>query len=126
MPNIDEKVTQFLDIMNKEIDRSTRIINDLLGFTRVTKPTRFSSDINEVVNETLLRVEIVKIIKLSKNLQANLPMVMIDANQIGQVLINLIENACQAMTDGGELIMSTKVSGSFMEIENRRFRMWYS
>lgn len=117
MPDIDEKIIQFLDIMDKEIDRSTRIINDLLGFTRVTKPTRFSSDINVVVNEAVSRVEIAENIKLSKNLQPDLPMIMIDANQIGQVLINLIENACQAMKDGGELKISTKVSGSFMNIE---------
>ena len=76
-----------------------------------------SSDINVVVNETLSRVEIAENIKLSKNLQSDLPMVMIDANQIGQILINLIENACQAMTDGGELKISTKASERFLEIE---------
>ena len=117
IPDIDEKVMQFLDIMDKEIDRSSKIISDLLGFTRVAKPTRFSSDINKVVNETISRVEIAENIKLSKNLQFDLPMVMIDANQIGQILINLIDNACQAMMDGGELKISTKVSESFMEIE---------
>jgi len=117
VPDIDEKTIQFLDIMDKEISRCSKIIDDLLGFTRVTKPTRFSSDINEVVNEALSRVEIAENIKLSKNLQPNLPMVMIDASQIGQVLINLTENACQAMADGGELEISTKVSERFMEIE---------
>ena len=117
MPDIDEKAIQFLEIMDKEIDRCSKIINDLLGFTRVTKPTRLSSDINVVVNEAISRVEIPKYIKLSKNMQTNLPMIMIDANQIDQVLINLIENACQAITDNGELIISTKVSKSFIEIE---------
>ncbi|MBT6562848.1 MAG: GHKL domain-containing protein, partial [Candidatus Scalindua sp.] len=117
IPDTDEKVMQFLDIMDKEIDRSSKIINDLLGFTRVAKPTRLSTDINAVVNETLTRVEIAENIKLSKDLQSDLPMVMIDANQIGQILINLIENACQAMIDGGELKISTKVSESFMAIQ---------
>ncbi|MBC8552942.1 MAG: HAMP domain-containing protein [Candidatus Brocadiales bacterium] len=117
MPDIDEKIVQFLDIMDNEIDRCSKIINDLLGFTRVSKPTRFSSDINTVVNEALSRVVIAKNIKLSKTLQPNLPMIMIDANQIDQVLINLVENACQAMVDGGELKISSKVSEGFMEIE---------
>ena len=117
MPDIDEKIIQFLDIMDNEIDRCSKIINDLLGFTRVSKPTRFSSDINTVVNEALSRVVIAKNIKLSKTLQPNLPMIMIDANQIDQVLINLVENACQAMVDGGELKISSKVSENFMEIE---------
>ncbi|ODS30583.1 MAG: two-component sensor kinase [Candidatus Scalindua rubra] len=117
LPDIDEKVIQFLDIMDIEIDRSSKIINDLLGFTRVTKPTRIATDITIVVNEALSRVEIAKNIKLSKNFTSNLPMVMIDANQIGQVLINLIENACQAMPDGGELRISSRESKGFVEIE---------
>jgi signal transduction histidine kinase len=117
MPDIDEKVIQFLDIMDKEIDRSTRIINDLLGFTRVAKPTRIRSDIRIVINEALSRLKIAENIKLSKDLQSDLPMITIDANQIGQVLINLIENACQAMTDGGELQISTRKSKIFVEIE---------
>ncbi|KHE93257.1 MAG: HAMP domain-containing protein [Candidatus Scalindua rubra] len=117
MPDIDGKTIQFLDIMDNEIDRCSKIINDLLGFTRVSKPTRFSSDINVVVNEALSRVVIAKNIKLTKILQPNLPMIMIDANQIDQVLINLVENACQAMVDGGELKISSRVSESFMEIE---------
>jgi len=117
MPDVDEKVLQFLDIMDKEIDRSTRIINDLLGFTRVAKPARIRSDIRIVINDALSRVTIAENIKLSKDLQSDLPMVTIDANQIGQVLINLIENACQAMTDGGKLQISTRKSKTFTEIE---------
>jgi signal transduction histidine kinase len=117
IPDIDEKVIQFLDIMDKEIDRSTRIINDLLGFTRVAKPTRIRSNITIVLDEALSRVKIAENIKLSKDLQSNLPLVTIDTNQIGQVLINLIENACQAMTDGGELQISARRSKVFVEIE---------
>jgi signal transduction histidine kinase len=117
IPDIDEKVAQFLDIMDKEIDRSTKIINDLLGFTRVAKPTRIRSNITIVLDEALSRVKIAENIKLSKDLQSNLPLVTIDTNQIGQVLINLIENACQAMTDGGELQISARRSKVFVEIE---------
>ena len=114
--DIDEKAMQFLDIMDKEIDRCSKIINDLLGFTRVTKPTRFRCDINTVVIEALSRVKISKNIKVSKDLHPNLPNVMIDTNQIDQVLINIIDNACQAMVEGGEIKISTKVSMGLMEI----------
>lgn len=117
IPDIDEKIEQFLDIMDKEIDRSTRIINDLLGFTRVAKPTRVRSDITTVVNESLSRAKITENIKVSKDFQPDLPMVMIDANQIGQILINLMENACQAMTEGGELRISIRKSKVFVEID---------
>jgi len=117
IPDIDEKIIQFLDIMDNEIDRCSKITNDLLGFTRISEPSRLAFDINTVVNDALSRVEIAENIKLSKNLQPDLPMIMIDANQIGQVLINLIQNAYQAMTDGGNLKICTKVSEGFMEVE---------
>ncbi len=117
IPDVDGKTTQFLDIMDKEIDRCSKIINDLLEFTRVTKPTRDTADINTVVKDALARVEVAENIKVSKNLPSNLPSVMIDSNQISQVLINIIDNACQAMEDGGELKISTRASQSLMEIE---------
>ncbi|MFQ5714407.1 MAG: ATP-binding protein [Candidatus Scalinduaceae bacterium] len=116
-PDIDARVIQFLDIMDKEIDRSSKIINDLLGFARVTALSKVPSDITVVVNEAMSRAKMAENIKVSKNLPSNLPMVMIDANKIGQVFINMIENACQAMPDGGELKISTRESKSFIEIE---------
>jgi signal transduction histidine kinase len=116
-PDIDARVIQFLDIMDKEIDRSSKIINDLLGFARVTTLSKVPSDITVVVNEAVSRAKMAENIKVSKNLPSNLPMVMIDANKIGQVFINMIENACQAMPDGGELQISTRESKAFIEIE---------
>ncbi|MBO1224782.1 MAG: HAMP domain-containing protein [Candidatus Scalindua sediminis] len=116
-PDIDARVIQFLDIMDKEIDRSTKIINDLLGFARVISLSKIPSDITVVVNEAMSRAKMAENIKVSKNLPSNLPMVMIDVNKIGQVFINLIENACQAMPDGGELQISTRESKGFIEIE---------
>ncbi len=117
LPDIDEKVVQFLDIMDNEINRSTKIINDLLGFARVTKTIKSSSDITIVINEALSRVKVAKNIKLSRNFQSDLPMVMMDARQIDQVFVNMIENACQAMPDGGELRISTRESKGFVETE---------
>lgn len=116
-PDIDARVIQFLDIMDKEIDRSTKIINDLLGFARVISLSKIPSDITVVVNEAMSRAKMAENIKVSKNLPSNLPMVMIDVNKIGQVFINMIENACQAMPDGGELKISTRESKGFIEIE---------
>lgn len=116
IPDIDKKVLQFLDIIDKEINRSSKIINELLGFTRVAKPIRVLSDIKTVINDAISRVKIADNIKLSKDLKPDLPNVMIDVNQIGQVFINLIDNACQAMEAGGEIQISTKESYGFIEI----------
>ena len=44
----------------------------------------------------------------------DLPSIYVDAQQISQVLINLINNAYQAMPDGGELLLQAKVEGEYI------------
>ncbi len=116
-PVIDEKIIKFLGIMDKEIDKCNKIINNLLGFSRVSKPTKILSDIIKVVNDAITSVNVPENIKLTRDLQSDLPMIKIDETQIGQVFTNLIENACQEMKDGGELRISARKSNNFLEVE---------
>ena len=44
-------------------------------------------------------------------------MVEIDANQVRQVLVNIISNAVQAMPDGGKLTINTKGENQLLEVE---------
>jgi signal transduction histidine kinase len=46
-----------------------------------------------------------------------LPPLMADPDQIGQVFINLIVNAAQAMSDGGKLKIATKAEDGFIVTE---------
>jgi signal transduction histidine kinase len=46
-------------------------------------------------------------VELKINLDEELPWVMVDANQIKQVLLNLVHNALQAMPSGGKMEIST-------------------
>ncbi|MDR4504671.1 MAG: ATP-binding protein [Candidatus Scalindua sp.] len=117
MPGVDKRVLQFLDIMDDEIDRSNKIINDLLGFASFAKLKKIPFDITEIIEEALLRAKMTEKIVLSRNFEPNLPLVEIDANQVGQIFINLIENACQAMADGGTLTISARKSKNYIEIE---------
>ncbi len=118
LPDTDKRVFQFLDIMDDEIDRSNKIISDLLGFASFAKLKKIPFDITEIIEEALSRAKMSKKkIVITRNFEPNLPVVEIDANQMGQIFINLIENACQAMTDGGRLQISTRKSNNFVEIE---------
>jgi PAS domain S-box-containing protein len=99
--------------IEKELDRTTRIIRNLLDFARQSEPNIRPVDINKVLEAALLLVghQIdLENIKLEKKSDAHLPFVLADFDKIQQVLINIIMNAIQAMPDGGNLTISTSVA----------------
>ncbi len=99
--------------MDKELDRTTRIIRNLLDFARQSEPNIRPVDINKVLEAALLLVghQInLENIKLEKKSDAHLPLILADFDKIQQVLINIIMNAIQAMPDGGNLTIATSVA----------------
>lgn len=101
-----------LNKMKKELERTTRIIRNLLDFSRQSDPTIRTLDLNKVVEAALLLVKhqiSLEHILLEREMKPNLPLVLVDFDQIQQVLINIILNATQAMPHGGSLTISTSV-----------------
>jgi len=99
--------------MQKELERTTRIIRNLLDFARQSEPTMAPIDLNKVVEAALLLVGnqiSLDNINLIKTLNPQLPYVLADFDKIQQVLINIMLNATQAMPDGGSLTISTSVA----------------
>jgi len=113
----EPRVMEFLDIVDDEITSSDKIISDLLGFSRVGKPAVSPVRIERVIEDALSCTAIPENIKLTKKLNASLPEVKIDADQIRQVLVNIITNAAQAMPDGGKLTIGAKEKGKFLKVE---------
>jgi len=113
----EPQVIEFLNIMDDEINASNKIINDLLGFSRVGKPSVSPTQIKNVIEDALSRTTIPGNIELVKKLNAELPQVEIDASQIQQVVVNMIINAMQAMPEGGKLKIGTKKKEGFLEVE---------
>ncbi|MGA9347446.1 MAG: response regulator [Anaerolineae bacterium] len=113
----DEKIRKHLKIMEKEIATSNKIINDLLGFARDKKPTLQKTEINTVVQDALSRTTVPDAVAVITELGEDLPPLMADSDQIGQVFINLILNAAQAMSDGGRLEITTRAEDGFIVTE---------
>ncbi len=98
--------------MEKELDRTTRIIRNLLDFARQSEPSMNAVDVNKVIDAALFLVgnQInLENVHLKKNLDPNLPLVLADFDKIQQVLINIILNAIQAMPEGGNLTITSSV-----------------
>jgi PAS domain S-box-containing protein len=104
--------TQLLK-MDKELDKTTRIIRNLLDFARQSEPTMRPISVNQVIESALLLVghQIdLENIKLEKKLDTKLPPVLADPDKIQQVLINIILNATQAMPNGGTITIATSTA----------------
>lgn len=113
----EPRVIEFLDIADDEVNSSNKIINDLLGFSRVGKPAVSPSRIKGVIDDALSHLTIPENIEMVKKLDADLPEVNIDTDQIRQVLVNMIMNAMQAMPEGGRLTISVRERDKFLEVE---------
>ncbi len=106
----DEKTEQQLLKMEKELDRTTRIIRNLLAFARQSEPSMSPVEINKVIEAALTLVENqinLENITLEKNLEPKLPLIQADFDKIQQVLINIMLNAIQAMPEGGTLTIAS-------------------
>lgn len=92
--------------------RANAIVTDLLMFARQSEPKMVRRDLRETI-EGALRLTDYLMRKGKVRVERALPeaavMVTYDPQQIQQVLINLFQNAVQAMPDGGELAVGLKM-----------------
>ena len=101
---------EFLEVIIEEVNRLNGVVTQFLDYARPMKQTFGPTDLNEVVTRTLKLVvnEIPKEIELKMELAESLPKVSADAEQLKQVLINLVQNAVQALKPvGGKISMRT-------------------
>ncbi len=102
----------FLKVASGEIDRLTSLINELLGFAKPSEPNLKEEDVTTIIDrmEVLVSTEArKKDIKITKNYAPHLPQVFIDAEQIKQVLLNILLNAIQAIEGHGEIWIETRI-----------------
>jgi signal transduction histidine kinase len=101
---------QYLDYIKHEVDRTNRLIDSLLKFSKPGSTNFELVDVNGLINDVLIltRKQVVdNEIEVIKNLDHRIPKIMADLNNIWHVFINVIMNSIQAMPDGGELRINT-------------------
>jgi signal transduction histidine kinase len=107
--NRKQEVTDMiLQIIPTEIDRITKIINDLLEFSKAKACNKTLYNLKVLIDDLLFLMdrEVQKRgLILEKTIDENIN-VYADRNELKQVLINLILNACQASDSGAKIIVS--------------------
>jgi two-component system, NtrC family, sensor kinase len=102
----DSPIREGLKVISHETLRCRDIIQGLLEFSRDNKPRKEPADLNLVVEQALNITENelrLRHIHLSRCLATRLPKVMMNANQMEQVCVNLLINASEAIGDGGTI-----------------------
>ncbi len=93
-----------LEVIVRETIRSREIVKGLLDFSRQSVPKKHHADINRILKSAIEVVAsqlLLKRIELDARFDASLPEVTVDANQIQQVIINLLVNAADSIGDNG-------------------------
>ena len=111
------KVSTDLEKIEKHAERVAMIARGLLTFSRQSVGERIHVNINTIVAEALSLVEhrlSVENIRAETHLRPDLPDIKGNPNELQQVIINIVNNAIDAMPGGGEL---TIASGLTSEIE---------
>jgi two-component system, sporulation sensor kinase E len=115
----EEELLESVRIARSEVARLDTIINQFLGAVRPAHTVRSMVSINTVVRESLsfLHPEIKdRDVIVQEELEAGLPLIPANVDQLKQAFYNLIKNAVQALTHGGILRVTTSRSDTHLQI----------
>jgi two-component system, NtrC family, sensor kinase len=100
----EEQFKQYLQLMETETRRISRIVSNLLAFSRQSKMEFGTVRLNQLIAKTLfLNANLLKLysVKIEENLAPDLPDLIGSEDRLQQVLMNLLSNAAEALEAGG-------------------------
>jgi two-component system, NtrC family, sensor kinase len=140
-----EEAHEYFELIEKETTRAAEILENLLKFSRKGPPTLVRLALNDLVSDAirLVRHQLqTKSVRLEVTLGDGVPAIMGDANQLQQVLLNLMINAEHALAgvkeaslsvstarcDGGEARIVVRDNGVGMtaEVKAKLFRAFHT
>ena len=104
----DEKVSEYLNILDRECQEAVRILTDLINYSNLQAGDRYISSSKEIVEQAIKLRPVPDNILLNIRYARDLKPVFVDADQIEQVLARLLDNAYQAMENGGTVAIRVK------------------
>jgi len=103
-----------IEYIQDEVKRLNRLVEDFLSFARPNPAHKSLIDINQMITRIINLIPLPefkeKDISLNVQLSKEIPEVNIDEHQINQAIVNLINNAIQAIPKKGEIILKTEES----------------
>ncbi len=111
----DEAEGQYAGVIAREVDRLERIVQDVRGLSRESRPTLTDTDLHGVLHDCLEifseRIAAQRV-GIQLDLADRFPILRLDSVQMKQAILNLVANALEAMSAGGILTLATRVIDS--------------
>ena len=119
---LSERQTHYLGRVKYNVERLTRMINDLLDLSRIEAgrveltlaPLAIAELVPEIV-ESLQPVGQAKSISIQHQHQGGAVKISGDRDKLHQILTNLIQNAVKFTASGGQIRVETKIAGDFVQ-----------
>ncbi|MBP2672396.1 MAG: integral rane sensor signal transduction histidine kinase [candidate division NC10 bacterium] len=112
LPDTDPRKEIMAEILS-QVRRLTKTVQDLLAFARPAAPTFASCDLHQVLDRVLLLLAedpVAKRMRLVRNYGFDVPRLEADDKQLGQVFLNLLLNAAQAVHGEGQVTITTRLN----------------
>ena len=106
-------IVEYLNIIDKEVQRCTGIVDGLLDFSRPKESSKRNVDLSTLVEETLFLLkhhQRFKRLTVIRELAQGLPEVRANAEQLIQAFMAIMLNALDAMENGGSLTVRTRLN----------------
>jgi signal transduction histidine kinase len=114
-PRLDDKANEMLDTVEKAVQHSNKIVNDLLEYSREIRLELDVANPKVITKESLAAVEVPRSVRVV-NLTESEPELRVDVDKLKRVFVNLIKNAVDAMPEGGTLTIKSRLKGENVEI----------
>ena len=116
----DERRREFLEIIQKESRRLNGLLTSFLEFAKPRQPELKMVEIDELLDSVIILVQHqceASRLDLRRYVDPGLTILECDPEQMKQVLINLVINACQAMPLGGTVLLEAQRAGTSVNID---------
>ena len=108
-----------LERIQNQVDRARGVTHRMLKFARRMEPHMEGIDINDVLRESYSFIEkeaLFNNVKVQLDLIPNLPLIKSDRAQLQQVFLNLMDNALDAVGQGGRVRVVSRADGAWLTV----------
>ena len=112
---MNQRSVEMAELIEKDIEYSNKIINDLLDYSREIRLELAESSPKSIVKEALRHASVPENVHIADKTKNN-PKIIVDVEMLVRAFVNIVRNAIDAMPNGGTLTISSKHSGADLEV----------